>query len=599
MGADTHRPLHFFVDLVYPGYLRYFDSLLLDLAARGHRVELWFDNDTKQSEGLQAISNEPRITIHTSIPKRRDSWGGAAQQVRRLADFVRYLDPRFADAHYLRERVAKDLPRPFSLLRKLRAAPTSVVEMMLGWLSGLERSVPRSRRLDQLFMDDPPDVIIVSPYVFIATRQVDLVASAKAAGARAAVAIASWDNLTTKGLIRGWPEAVIVWNDAQRTEAVELHGIPPNRVIVTGAQSFDKWFDREPSLDRAAFAELVGLRAGTPYLLFVGSTESISAPSAEQEFVRAWIRALRASDDEMVSDLGILVRPHPYNSLHWSEADLSEFGNVTIWPRAGANPVDEGDRDEYFNSIYHSAAVIGINTSAMIESAIIGRPVLTITPPEFVESQGGTLHFRHLLPENGGFVRRASSLDVHCLQLSAVLHDPSAVEEELREFVERFIRPHGLSRPATPIFTAALESLAETAPRNVPGPTRAARAGLCLFLIIDWLDVLLTPHRLARALRRRGRTDARRLRQGGLKAERALSGSAVASPLRVRAGRRAGRLARRTLKRTGQAWKRLLFRVADRIDPGAGTTPLGELVNPGGADESLRVDERRDEERVA
>jgi hypothetical protein len=49
----------------------------------------------------------------------------------------------------------------------------------------------------------------------------------------------------------------------------------------------------------------------------------------------------------------------------------------------------------------------------MIEAAIVGRPVLAIQAPEFAGTQEGTLHYRHLLPENGGFLRVSSSFPEH------------------------------------------------------------------------------------------------------------------------------------------------------------------------------------------
>jgi hypothetical protein len=40
------------------------------------------------------------------------------------------------------------------------------------------------------------------------------------------------------------PDKVIVWNATQRDEAERFHGIPAERVVVTGAQCFDQWCDR-------------------------------------------------------------------------------------------------------------------------------------------------------------------------------------------------------------------------------------------------------------------------------------------------------------------------------------------------------------------
>jgi hypothetical protein len=213
------------------------------------------------------------------------------------------------------------------------------------------------------------------------------------------------------------------------------------------------------------FCRMVGFSAATPYALFTCSSGFISEGRAEVAFVRTWIETLRASTDPTVAGLPVLVRPHPYNARAWVDADLSGLPNVVIWPRGPYNPVSDESRAAFFDSLYYSAAVVGINTSAMIEAAIVGRPVLSIRTAQFASTQEGTLHFHYLLPENGGFLRVAASLDEHVTQLAAVLEQPDVVRRELDGFVERFIRPGGRAMPATPVVVDTLESLAA---RRVP-----------------------------------------------------------------------------------------------------------------------------------
>ena len=56
--------------------------------------------------------------------------------------------------------------------------------------------------------------------------------------------------------------------------------------------------------------------------------------------------------------------------------DLAGFDNVAVWPPAGAQPDAGKARADFFDSLFHSAAVVGINTSALIEAAILGKSVL-------------------------------------------------------------------------------------------------------------------------------------------------------------------------------------------------------------------------------
>ena len=474
-------------DLIYPGYLRYYDAPIKQLAARGHEVEVWFVNDRKVPEGLRALDNESRVHVGGRRPRAEPELA-TVPAIRATGDYLRYLDPAFAEAGYLRRRVALKIPVGLRWLARLDTLPGPVARRLVAASLRLDEAAPVSHALAQFLQHRSPDVVVAGPAVYAGGAQADLLDAARAARIPTVAAPASWDNLTTKGLLRGRPDRVLVWNKALADEAIQLHQVPPERVHVTGAPPFDKWFGREPTTTAEEFAERVGLPPDKPYVLFVGSTARILAPRAEMEFVRSWITAMRASDDPLLRDLGVIVRPHPYSRLGWAERDLSDLPAATIWPRGAANPVDEGDRSEYFDSIHHSVAVVGINTSAMIEAAIIGRPVFTVTPPEFAGTQTGTLHFQHLLPEHGGFVRQATSIPEHLAQLQAGLRDPDAAREELHAFVSRFIRPLGLDKPATDAFVAQIEAAGASPPLPVPQRHPFGRLAWMLLEPIGRLD---------------------------------------------------------------------------------------------------------------
>ena len=44
---------------------------------------------------------------------------------------------------------------------------------------------------------------------------------------------------------------------------------------------FDRWFDRQPSLDRRAFCRQVGLPSDAPFVLFTGSSIFIARADVE------------------------------------------------------------------------------------------------------------------------------------------------------------------------------------------------------------------------------------------------------------------------------------------------------------------------------
>jgi FkbM family methyltransferase len=447
----------------HSGYVRNFESTLRQLCERGHRVHVAYQAATPRwmatSTDIAAeIAREfPNLSCGMA-PVREDGWGMLGAHARQGLDYLRYLTPQYRDAPKLTRRAERGAP---SIVRDLTRRGVPGRALLRGVLRQVDRATPHAAEIDAFFDEHRPDVFVVTPLVEPGSPQVDFVRAARARGIRTMFCVASWDNLTNKGLIHESVDRIAVWNEQMKREAVELHGVPPDRVVVTGAQPFDHWFEWVARRNRADFMAEVGLPADLPYLLYVCSSRFV-APD-ETGFIRRWIGALRAASGTL-GDAGVLVRPHPQHTEQWQLEDLSDLGHVAIWPRSGAVPVDAVTRADYYDSIFHSAAVVGINTTAEIESAIVGRPVFTVLDPEFAETQEGTLHFQHLRDVNGGLLHIARTLDEHLDQLRAALQNRGAVDERCRRFVDAFVRPFGINEPATPRLVAAIEQLAAAPP---------------------------------------------------------------------------------------------------------------------------------------
>jgi len=461
-----------------PGFLRYYDETLDLLLERGHEVVLGFTNAALRADALKILEDRPRgLRLIGQVPSRSDDLAGLSARLRNLVDFVRYLDPRYVEATFLRDRRRMKLLHAGGVsawLARRDSLPRPAVTVLLRGLLELERALPSAREIEAAMREVRPDVVLVSPLVTGGSPQTDYVKSARALGISSGLAVASWDNLTNKGMIREVPDRVFVWNEAQRREAVELHRVPEGRVVVTGAQPFDRWFDRRPTLDREAFCRRVGLEPDRPFLLFTGSTSNITDSDGEDRFMHRWAAGVRTALDPRLREVGVLVRPHPDRRGEWSNVDLDDLDHAVVWPPIRPNSVTVEARSEYFDSLFHASVVVGINTSAMVEAAILGRPVLSLSLPEFRQAQEGTLHFAHMLPEHGGFLELADSLDEHLEQVSAALADPGAAARRNRQFVERFIRPEGIENPANPVLVGAIEELAALTPARTRGTWRLA-----------------------------------------------------------------------------------------------------------------------------
>jgi hypothetical protein len=441
-----------------PGYFRLYGATIVELGRRGWEVRLAFDVPDKRTGAQVPADAGPEVTSVGAVP---DAAGGWLATWRAVVDYVRYLEAPFGAADYLRRRSEKRLPRPFRALTRVSRLPRGVVSAVIGLTRMLEGAVPADARMVAFLRAQAPDVVFVSPVVTLGpsgSRQTEVVKAARALSIPVIVGTASWDHLTSKGLVRVVPDALTVWNDAQVREAVELHRIPRDRVVVTGAQSLDHWFVPVPAASTDAFRDRLGIAAGRRVVLFVGSSRNMAPGASELRFVRRWARALRESSSPALRDALILVRPHPTNTEAW-QGDVPP--GVRVFPTEYSGiPLSAAEIDDFRQSLLACDAVVGVNTTAMIEAAILDRPVLTVRDAEFDHSQAQTLHFGLLPLDAGGCVAVADSLDDHVRQLDAAIANPGAPVDAARRFVARFVRPLGVAVPATHHLSLAIERVA-------------------------------------------------------------------------------------------------------------------------------------------
>ena len=146
----------------------------------------------------------------------------------------------------------------------------------------LERGIPGARAIEGFISSQAPDVLLITPLVDIGSPQLDHLAAAQRLGMRTVLPVGSWDHLSSKSLLRTVPDRVFVWNEAQRTEAIEMHGVPADRIVVTGAQCYDQWFDRQPALQRDGVLRPRRSAADRPFVLYVCSSLFGAQPSSRR-----------------------------------------------------------------------------------------------------------------------------------------------------------------------------------------------------------------------------------------------------------------------------------------------------------------------------
>ena len=481
--------------------LRIFEPVIRGLAERGHSVVLAADErETFGGQGLvQSLASEYPTVSWVWAPLAHDEvWFPLAQKVRFALDYVRFVRRRYADAPKLRLRNISRAPR---VVRWLTSRPASTlglhvpVQAALQWT---ERRIPVGGLIRAFLEHEAPDVLVLASLTVSRSSAMDQLKAARALGIPTVAAVQSWDHLSSKAPLHIPPDATVVWNDVQKHEATDMHGLPPESVVVTGAQCYDQCFSYQPLRSRAEFCASVGLDPTRPFILYVCSAMSPVPDPTEPHFVKEWVNAVRASTDPLLRDAGILIRPHPERMREWDGVTLDAMPNVAVH---GGAPIAGDAKADYFDSLYYSAAVVGLCTSAFLEAAIFGRPVLTLQLPAYRIHQDGMAHFRYLLTVEDGLLETSHDLSAHVPQLGSAIRGDAAHAERRRRFLTAFVRPYGLGQAATPRFVDAVEragrqlrrvnvpSFSALSARMVSRLSIAATHGLGRWLLMDEGDI--------------------------------------------------------------------------------------------------------------
>lgn len=192
--------------------------------------------------------------------------------------------------------------------------------------------------------------------------------------------IRSWDNTTTKGILRFFPDSIIVNSGVIQEELVRIHGFPIERTHIVGLPQFDAWVGG-PTMSREDFLGSLGIPTNKRLLLFAPAGAVLS--STDWQLCSLLQRAL--DDGRLPSDTHILVRNHPAHP-----ADLSRFqGDNRFTIEIPGSRIVDGDfkgaeltpkDDEHLrNSIYYSDMVMYIATSLGLDASVFNKPQIIVS----------------------------------------------------------------------------------------------------------------------------------------------------------------------------------------------------------------------------
>lgn len=452
----------------------YYESILAELLAQGHQVKLLFDQKWSEKASDTALQSflKAHDNIITAETLRRSGWlREPVLLMRELRSYLDYLQ-RSGQSPFYAERWRKYLP---GWLTKLVHLPLLAIffqsSFCLRLLASVENLLPADSGIVNSLKSIQPEVVIVSPGNMRFSEEIEYVKAARHLRIPSFIPVLSWDNLTTKGLFQVLPDWILAWNEAQKREAVSVHRANPERVLVTGSPFFDKWFNGQSLLAaREAFCQKIGIAPERPYLLYLGSSKNIARD--ETWLVRAILDQIQSHSDERVRSMQLIVRPHPANAEIYR--NLADIPDVAVWPKAGSLPEDAETTGLLYNTMYHSVAAVGLNTSAMIDAILVNKPCFAMLSEQYSQTQTQAMHFQHLLSARVlGLVKEPGELAEKLGLLMTQRIDP---EKDFRQqFILDFVRPYGLETSAGKMVVNHIEAVCQKMyPETLEKPLKQA-----------------------------------------------------------------------------------------------------------------------------
>ena len=427
----------------------------------------------------------PNVTTRDAPGRHAGAWAELARQLRLGLDYLRFLDPRYAETPHLRQRARERAPRLVVRLAESRAGRAGWRPARADVAPAAPRARPagRARRCEQFLAEQQPDVVLITPLVDIGSPQLDHFAAAQRARRPHGAAGRQLGSPVEQGAAaRGARPRARLERDAAAARRSSCTACPP---IASWSPARSATTSGSIGRRRAAaqaFCARVGLRSRSA----VRAVRLLVALPRHRR--RAGVRRAldparcATSADPRLKDIGILIRPHPARLDEWRGVDLSGLPERGVLGRAPGRRRGEGRllrldvlqrrrRRHQHERVHRGGGRRQAGPHGAAAGDLARQPGRHAALPLPADGQ-------RRAAARGALARRARA---RCWPTRWPAEGGG--DEKAARFVEGFVRPFGRAEAATPRFVDAIEEVGRRCRAPAPrAPRRPAAWLACLAL---------------------------------------------------------------------------------------------------------------------
>ena len=358
-----------------PNFYSYVERIEKDLITRGIKVKIIALENTAAEDNLVHLQSHKIdiITCQSTILTKTHKF------LHRLLNYNSFANRGAPETYY--QRYKNQLPKIFSKIPfSFQLLKSSFIKIAIFYII---RLLPIPSEIKNYLTEFEDHMVLFLPHNKFPGDEMLWIKACRLIKRPTVAITLSWDNLLTKGIHVYQADYFFCWNESDRTALVKYHGYKKEKVVIIGSTFFDKWINIEKIYINDSSEEK------QKYILYLGSSRNITGN--ESVVINNFARKIR----EYLPSYKLIVRLHPSNYVYSSELDsdlmIVKIGNV---------PTDNKQANNFFSLMKNAICVVGINTSAMVDSVVCDCPTVALQLDQYKATQFETPHFVNLHSTN-------------------------------------------------------------------------------------------------------------------------------------------------------------------------------------------------------
>lgn len=204
---------------------------------------------------------------------------------------------------------------------------------------------------------------------------VRLIQEAKRRDVKTVGMVRSWDNLTSKGIIRAVPDKLLVHNEIIKREAMKYNFIQEENIAIIGIPHYDYYLKAKVEA-REVFFKKNKFDPKKPLILF--------SPIGDR-YIHKNVLDKEVLETLSLLDANILVRLPPCDVVNFE--GLKDGKARIVFDRTGlgfegygvkANEISRADEERLINSLYHCDLVVTGHSTMVVDASVFNKPIIII-----------------------------------------------------------------------------------------------------------------------------------------------------------------------------------------------------------------------------